>query len=161
MENMQVTPHPEWKILYEKFNEAEYGTFISHQELEELMGVKQSQKYYNLVGRWKNEMLRKASRHIECLNGKGYEIVKPNGFRGSANRQLKLGHKRIRKAGQIVVKAPLDLCSEDEKKKLGDMGVILSQILHYSKETMAKVKEIDKKTDQLMIDLTEALDVAD
>lgn len=160
----QIKAHPEWKILFEEFKESDYGTVIPHEDIEALTGFtrkKTPQKYYGCVSRWKNSMLKEASRQIECVTIVGYEIVKPEKFRTSASRQLKFGNKRIKKAGEIIIQTPLLLLDEDEKKRIGETGVIISQILHFSKATMKKVREIDKKTDKLLLDVGKALDVAD
>lgn len=157
----QVTLYPEWKVLYGGFKDSDYGSIIFHERIEEIVGYKRGPKYYAIVNRWKKEMLREASRHIECINKTGYQIVKPELFRASAKKQLKLGHKRMRKAGEIAVNTPLHLVSDEEKVKIGDFGIILSQILNFSKETMKQVRAIDKKTDKIMLDVGKALDLAD
>lgn len=162
--NQQTKAHPEWRLLLQAFKDSDYGTMIPHEQIEQIVGFdrrRSSSKYYGCVNRWKKAMLREASRQVECENTKGYEIIKPEAFRVSAKKQLKFGNKRIKKAGEIVVNAPISLLTDDEKKKLGDTGIVISQILHFSKATMRKVKEIDKKTDKLLLDVGKALDVSD
>ena len=156
-----VTLHPEWKIIYEQFYQADYGTFIPHEDIERIIGIRRSQRYYNFVNRWKTEMIKKARRYIECENGKGYRVVLPEEFKGSAKRQFKLGHKRIRKAGEIVVKAPMELLADDERKKLEDLSIVISQVIYFNKESLTKIKQIDVKPDKLMLELNTALEVAD
>jgi hypothetical protein len=161
---LQTKLHPEWRILYDAYKDSEYGMKIGHEELEQLIGFTREdnpEKYYASVNRWKKEMLEKDNRQIECINNIGYEIINPELFRMSANRQLKFGHKRINKAGKIITNAPVDKLNEDDRKKLTETGAIIAQILHFSKATMRKVKEIDKKTDQLLLDVGKALDIAD
>lgn len=160
MENA-TTPHPEWKLLFAQFNAADYGTFIPHEQIENIIGCKRSTKYYGLVNRWKTAMLKEASRQIEPVNSKGYEIVLPCAFRASAKKKMTSGHKRIRKAAEIVLNAPFALMPEDEQMKVGEMGTLITQILYFSKSTLKKVREIEKKTDQLMLDVGKALDIAD
>ena len=57
-----TTPHPEWKLLFARFNAADYGTFIPHEQIENIIGCTRSTKYYGLVNRWKTAMLKEASR---------------------------------------------------------------------------------------------------
>ena len=106
-------------------------------------------------------MLKDASRQIECEYTKGYRVVKPEEFRASAQKQIKFGQRRMQRAARIIVHTPIGLLSEAEKKKTGDMGILLSQLLHFQKATWRKVKEIDKKTDQLLLDVGKALEIAD
>lgn len=162
MIDSELLPFPEWKMLIKAFSTSDYGTLITHEDIERILGCKRSEKrYYNLVKRWKREMLREASRQIECVTNKGYEIVKPEAFRLSAKRQMTLAHKRARAAGEIIIKAPVELMSEEEKVKLGSMGTLVSQLLHFSKATLKKVKEIEKPVDRLVLDVGKALDIAD
>ncbi len=161
-EDAALTQHPEWKLLFDAFKGSEYGTFIPHGDIQHILGCNRSErKYYALVKRWKREMLKEACRQIECLNNKGYEVVRPEAFRLSARRQLKFAHRRMRTAGEIVVKAPVELLSDEEKAKLGVVGTLVSQLLHFSKATLKKVKEVEKPTDKLVLEVGKALDVAD
>jgi hypothetical protein len=160
----QVKAHPEWKLLFEQYKNSAWGFFISHGEIEDIIGTSRRQaasKYYGIVNRWKREMLNEASKQIECRTSEGYEIVKPEEFRISATRQMKFGHKRIKKAGQIIVKTPMDLLEDDEKRKVIELGNLAATFIHFSKTTMKKVKQIDKKIDQLLLDVGKALDVGD
>ena len=160
----EIKSHPEWKLLYESFSDKDYDTFIPHGDIEAILGYdrkKEHSKYYSFVEKWKKEMLTEASRHIECVNGEGYRIVRPDEFRKGASRQMKLGTKRFVKGGKILKNTPVDLLSEEEKNKLGQMSSVFAQLLHFQKATFKKVKEIDKKTDRLLLDVGKALDVAD
>ena len=160
----QIKEHPEWKELMARFANCEYGTFIPHEKIESIINKERKghgSQYYTIINRWKKSMLEESSRQVECENSKGYLIIKPDEFRKSANRQIKFGYKRMRKAGNIVKNAPVELLSEAEQKKIGEMSTLLAQIIFFSKATLKKVKEIDKKTDQLLLDVGKALDVGD
>jgi hypothetical protein len=161
---MEPKAHPEWKELFETLRNQEYDTFIPHERVESIIGHLRrtaAEKYYSIVERWKREMLEQASRQIENVHGKGYRIILPNEFRGSATKQIKFGHRRMRKAGKIIVNTPMERLTDEEKTKVGEMSVILSQVMHFSKATLKKVKEIDKKTDQILLDLSKTLEVGD
>ena len=161
---MEPKAHPEWKELFERFKSSPYGDLISHIEIESIVGLSRAgkeSKYYAVVNRWKKAMLDEASRQIECENSVGYRLVKPEEFRNSAGKQIKFGHRRMRKAGKIVKNVPMDLLSDEEKRKVGETSTILAQILHFTKATSRRLKEVEKKTDQLLLDVGKALDVGD
>lgn len=162
--DFHIKEHPEWKEMMARCREKEFGTFIPHEEIEKILSCsrfRDSSKYYGFVEKWKKEMLKKEGKQIECIHSSGYKIIEPQEFRSSVARQLKLAHKRTRKAGEISVKTPLELLSPEEKQKAIDTAAIVTQILHFSKATNRKIKQIDRKVDQLLLDVGKALDVAD
>jgi hypothetical protein len=158
---MEPKAHPEWKELLNKFKDCEYGTFIPHSTIEFIIGQKRGSKYYAIVNRWKKAMLEEASRQVEVEQTRGYEVVMPNRFRNSATKQIKFGYKRMNKAGKIIKNVPVNLLADGEKQKVGETAALLAQILHFGKSTLKKVKEIDKKTDKLLLDVGKALDIGD
>jgi hypothetical protein len=161
---METKQHPEWKMLFEIYKDHPYDTLIYHSELEEALKLTRDKKpedYYRIITKWRDMMLTEAQRQIECEYTVGYRIVRPEEFRTSAHRQMRLGSKRMKKAGKIIHEVPVSLLTEEEKRKAGEFGCLIAQVLHFSKATMRKVKEIDKKTDQLLLDVGKALDIAD
>jgi hypothetical protein len=161
---IQLKAHPEWKLLFEQYKNSTWRVFIPHKDIEGVIGITRklaASKYYGIVNRWKKAMLEEAGKQIECISSEGYQIIKPEEFRTSATRQMKFGHKRIKKAGQIIVKTPMDLLEDDEKRKVIELGNLAATFIHFSKTTMKKVKQIDKKIDQLLLDVGKALDVGD
>jgi hypothetical protein len=159
-----IKEHPEWKEMMAQYRGKEYGTFIPHDEIEKILNCSRfhnSNKYYGFVEKWKREMLKTESKQIECVHSSGYKIIEPQEFRASVSRQLRFAHRRNRKAGEISVKTPLERLSPEEKQKAVDTAAIVTQILHFSKATNKKIKQIDRKVDQLLLDVGKALDVAD
>lgn len=160
-----IRPHPEWRELLEIYKDADYGTFISHEDIESIIGKsreKSQEKYYQIVSRFGYHMLKEFSRQIECQIGRGYEVIKPNDFRRSANRQLKFSHKRIKKAAEILYHSPTELMSDDEKKKIAQTSTLTAQLNYFSKATHRKIRQIEKQPDKFLLEVGKsALEVGD
>lgn len=156
-----VKEHPEWKIIYEKYRDADYGIFISHNELESDLGMSRGNKYYLAVNRWRKEMLNKIGKQIECENNKGYRVIEPKDYRHSAIGQLEKGKRRIRRGAKIMENTPYERLGDEERSKHMIVAAGIKQLVHFSKQAVFKIKQIDKKVDQLRLDIGRTLDVAD
>jgi len=162
--NDKIRQYPEWKELMENYRAVEYGTFVPHKDIESVLSFSRFQnpnKYYAFVEKWKKDMLKQESKQIECIHKSGYKIIEPQEFRSSVRRQLKFAHRRTRKAGEIHTNTPVELLSPEEKQKTINQGVVLTQLLYYSKAANKKIKQIDRKVDKLLLDVGKAMDVGD
>jgi hypothetical protein len=71
---------PEWKQLVANAIDWEFGSIHLHQEISEIIKVKQNtEKYYDIVDRAKHELMLRGKRIINSY-GKGYYVLKPDEY---------------------------------------------------------------------------------
>lgn len=117
MENKPVKFFPLWKELYDTFKDAEYGAFISYNDISSCIDINIKEKRY-IFERFKREMLRSQDKALECVRDKGYRIVLPNEHTRLASREIKRAERRTRQGVEYALHVPFDMLNDRERAQL-------------------------------------------
>lgn len=97
---------PRWKELVKRAEQWEYGSFHSHDELSEILGVEsKTSKYYQAIKRADAELLI-VGKHFENIQDKGYYLINPDEFIKSSNAKVKKSARFFRHGIMISQHAP-------------------------------------------------------
>ena len=113
----QVKYYPLWKELYEKYKDADYGSFMSYREISNCINLDIKEKRY-IFERFKKEMLRSQDKALECVRDKGYRIVQPNEHTRLASREIKRAERRTRQGVEYALHVPFNMLDDREKAQL-------------------------------------------
>jgi hypothetical protein len=115
---MEIVKHPEWKELFDAAQHWDYGTEHDHDEISSIISLqKETQKYYQAVGRTNKELRKQAQKHLVCIQGKGYRVLKPDEFLTEAGRFLKQAVKRIGKSYEVAYATPVHLLTDEQRTR--------------------------------------------
>lgn len=112
----EVTRLPEWKTMFDKFHNSDYGTILDYIDLDRcLLRGSIRDKKRNVFERFKKEMLHQECKALENVVNKGYRIVEPNEHVRLTGRELKRAERRARAATEIILHTDMEKLSEREK----------------------------------------------
>jgi hypothetical protein len=116
MQETKTQKLPEWKTMFDKFHDLDYGKEITYLELDRclLNGSIQDRKRY-VFEQFKREMLRQENKALENVMNKGYRIANANEHVRLTNREIKRAERRARVACDIILHTDMDRLTEKEK----------------------------------------------
>lgn len=107
------------------------GSMFSHEDATRALGVgPPSDRYYDLMGRIKNKLLKDRGIALECVPEEGYTLCLPKAQCEAARTQHIRGTRRIRKGYQIVSSLPDDECDAEVRKAKFGIEERLSHLEH-------------------------------
>lgn len=114
---MKGVLYPEYKELLIHSSKLEYGTTILHEELLQIMKLKEvNTYYYNQIQKANRELLPKG-KFLKNVSKIGYKVINPDEFIDVALEEIKRGNKRTQKAVQLLQYAPKELMSREYQTK--------------------------------------------
>ena len=117
------------EILAEKINELNYGDFISHEQIAELIEEDYpSNKYTSTIAKTKKLLLKKYNKTLESITGDGYRLTSPDDFVQQSLKHYKRGFNEMKKGHDTLAYAPVqDMTVEgrDTYTRVYDRAVIL------------------------------------
>jgi len=116
------------ELLVNEVMGKEYGHFLSHQEIGEIIDERvASGKYYAIVKK-ANKLLEHEGKMIESIHGSGYRVVEPREYVSHSLKKTKQSARTLRKAKEILDYAPVDDMTDEERRRhtrVSDQMVIL------------------------------------
>lgn len=104
------------KDLVDFIAQKEYGSQISHKEIEKIICVPyRMQKYNSIVASAKKHLLSEG-KMITSVRGYGYQIVPPDDYSHKAVRKIISGGRRISAGKRVLQCAPIKHMTEDGKR---------------------------------------------
>lgn len=104
------------KKLVDAISKLEYGSTITHMEIESLIGLKSGTTRYHSVMQSTKKKLLALQRCIESVYGMGYKLIMPDDYVEKASQSYSAGLKRIKRGNDVLANAPVTAMSEDGKK---------------------------------------------
>ena len=115
--------HQKWIELLAKTEDLDYGTEMTHEEIETIVSLgKDDDKWGYVISMWKKKMRREKMRCVESIHGKGYRIVQPSEHGRLSKKDVKKAQKKMRTASEVIVATPRHLLSEKELIALDNIG---------------------------------------
>jgi len=109
--------YPEWKELAKVAGEWEYGSFHSHDEIAEILGIeKKTSKYYSYVQKVAR-ILQLKQKVLENVLNKGYRIVDPHEHVEVSTEKVLKSEQYLQRALIIIEHTPEERLAEDDRKK--------------------------------------------
>lgn len=135
-----MSKHPAWLELIENSKEAPYGRSYTHEELAAILQVPvHSPRYYQMIQRWKEELLSKYRRYVEANYTVGYRIVLPKEHVGAMRNWVERAGWRVKKAIEIGLATPTEMLNREENLRLGNTlakhGGLLSMFRRVREQT--------------------------
>lgn len=122
-------PHPEWRLLVDRYSDAPYGMIIAHADIAAATGLSyKSRRYYGQVNAWIRRMEREHHRAVRAVPGTGYEVVKPDDYTGFSRSRFLGGRRRIRRAALTAEIAPVEEMSPQQATKHANMLAYLAPL---------------------------------
>src|SRR5271157_160315 len=117
MENDRTKLFPVWKELVKVADTWEYGTFHSHDEIAEIIGVDaQTPKYYGVVNKAKSALIERR-KLLETHIDKGYFVTEVNRYNEVTFVDIKKSKMFLERSVFKSQFAPVELMDETTKKK--------------------------------------------
>lgn len=108
---------PVWKELVKAVDTWEYGTFHTHSEIADILGVPpQSQKYYGYVQRAREELIEHR-KLLETYINQGYLIVEVDRYNDVTLADLKKSKRFLELSILKSNYAPIELMDEETRKR--------------------------------------------
>jgi len=117
MNNQEVCVLPEWELLVSEAVNWEVGRVYSHEEVGDILKIKQGQRtYYYHCNKAVEELTTRGIRLKNIVNV-GYKVLNPDEWGLEANRKMKRGGKFAEDAFKILANAPLVRMSEEKRNE--------------------------------------------
>lgn len=108
---------PVWKELVEVANSWEYGTFHSHEEIADILGVDaQSQKYYGYIQKAREKLIERG-KLLETHVSKGYFVTEVTRYNEVTYEDIKKSRKFLEISVLKSQFAPIGEMDEQTKRK--------------------------------------------
>jgi len=107
MESDGVTKlYPPFRELLKVAQQWAYGSFHSHDEIAEILGIaKGTSAYYSAI-RYADDGLLRFGKKLEVVIGKGYVVINPDEFIAASNKKVKKSEDFYRRGYMIAVMSP-------------------------------------------------------
>ena len=136
---VQQEYYPEWKELVAKTCDLDYGSFISHEDIQRIIHQSKEWKRYSwAIQQWRKHMLQSYNKCLENDKGRGYRIVHPREHGAVSVRFIDQAHKRAKKAVEVLTHTNVSKLSMAEKNK---HDTIMSHAAGVAILTKSKSKE--------------------
>lgn len=116
-----VSFHPEWKQLYSIAKDWEYGSFHSHEEIQEIIKKpKNTTDYYRIIHRTNDELLIEQSKFLKCVYRKGYRVIEPNEHVEESGSQVRKTLLRFKKGVAVAANTNTERLTQEEAQQLAN-----------------------------------------
>lgn len=137
----QTRPHPEWKILAAKTCALPWGTLVTYDEMESVMGLRRNDdRWGGNIARWKKEMLREYQRPVAVVRNVGYRILEFNEIVPRAKHLVRLGARSMGRGVSVVEHAPYAEMPDTERRAAIDFGVRAGMLVQMCREKLKEPK---------------------
>lgn len=134
------------EILSEKLNEMNYGDFISHEQIAELIEEDYpSNKYTSTIAKARKILLKKYNKTLENVVGDGYRVINPDDFVQQSLKHYKRGFNEMKKGFDTLEYAPTkDMTKEgrDTYRRVHDRAITLEAAM---KGTAVELRTLSQK----------------
>lgn len=140
----QTHPHPEWKVMFDKFKDLNYNTQITYDDLNKCLafGKVQDNKRY-VFEKFKKELLHQENKLLENIPNVGYRIIYPNEHIRLTNRELKRAEKRARQGVDIILHTDVDKLTPREMSQLTIVATRMQNLASTLISENKSIKQID------------------
>lgn len=145
MKPQTTTLYPPWMELLKIAQLWEYGSFHTHEEISEILGIEsQTSSYYHAIKTVDEEMIPKG-RKFENILGKGYRLINPDEFVRSSNQKVKKSARFFRGGIMISQHAPRDKMDSFVRKKTDEHSNHLSRMYSIMASESKPLFEIEQR----------------
>jgi hypothetical protein len=145
MISQTTTLYPKWKELLKVAEHWEYGSFHTHEEIAEILGIElKTTKYYHAI-KSVDEQLIIIGRKFENIIGKGYRLINPDEFVRSSNTKVKKAMRFTRCGIMISGHAPRDKMDPFVKKRTDEHTIHISRTYSILASESKPLFEIEQK----------------
>jgi len=110
---------PEWKEIHKKLKDLDYGTFISYEQLNDMLFSDEDiRDKRHIIDRVDKELLTKNNKKLECVREKGYRIIHPNEHFDVLQERIKKARRNVAKGELVVAYTNTEELTTKEKAKL-------------------------------------------
>lgn len=139
----------DWRVIFDRVADLDYGAEVTHQELLEELGVDDQARLYRAVGRANRELWKTREKSLAVIRGKGYRILQP-----SEHERLAEGYKeqaRGRMSNAIAVMQATNLSGMTAQEREWAIRVTsgLQMLARVMDEHAAKLARHDELLDEL------------
>lgn len=151
LKNISAEKKPQ-EILAETILNRGYGEIVTHEEIEEIIGVlkKNKDKYNQIVQAAKKMLFNQYGKKLESVRNVGYRFIKPGDYVTNSLGHYKRGFREIKKGKDTLDLAPVNDMTVEERTtytRVHDRSIIL----HASMEgAMCELKTLGKKNHPLL-----------
>ena len=111
--NTLIINKKKWEVFYEYVVSLKYGDVILHKDISSLLQEAYGTgNYRTAINRARKDLVRQG-KEIESVHGKGYRVVEPDNYTQKAVSTFKQGFNRLKKAGDLLISAPVAHMSEE------------------------------------------------
>ena len=110
-ETTQLKLFPLWKELVKVANSWEYGTFHSHEEIADILGLSYIEQYSKYQSNIQKARLRleELGKQLECHTAKGYQVTELTEYNEVTLDRVIKSKKHLERAHYIAIHAPAHL----------------------------------------------------
>lgn len=135
-----------WKIVYELFQQAQYGDLLNYWELGAALGLnarndKDKHMIQMAVRRATIQLERIEGRTTQSVRGRGYQIAKPGEHLGIGRARNKRAGRQLDRGEKVANGVDLNLVDDETRKAL----MVLARGFQVQKEVNRRVMDTQQR----------------
>lgn len=100
---------PEWRVIYDEIMQRDYGSTLTHKEIQTLLDTNDRNRVHRAVGHCNRVLTREnVPRVLGNIRGEGYRILQPGDYAPQALALQKQARRRMTNAVDLMQTAPLN-----------------------------------------------------
>lgn len=149
MKNVEEMKRPQ-EILAEAIINRDYGSLVTHEEIESIIGFKRGKHKYQQIVQAARKLLRNQGKVLESVRGIGYRFVKPGDYVKTALGHYKKSFNEMKQGKDTLDLAPVNDMTQEERvvyTRVHDRSILL----HASMEgALCELKTLGVKNHPLL-----------
>ena len=119
----------ELNALMDAYGEAETGTLVTHEEIEELIGSNRNDyRYRTVVARWKRTMFAKCNLELSARPREGYVVLTPSERVQKASDDTKRIQTGLRRVHYRFAAVPRDQLSHQDARRADFSQIMIAKL---------------------------------